>query len=1686
MEGVRDQSLGVDPHTSDGACGIAPVPIGTIETASSCGYEECGRDGTYARMAQPPAMQPLVAAEAALRLGLAKPWEIVAALQAAWDATPDHAGDFERELGRIAGINEEGLQRLRVEVVASLARANSDPGRADACGHATTGVFRTVLGPPRPDSARVPADPPSTSQLRRVGESRYVAFHPAGEGGMGIVYWALDTEMNRQVAFKIVRPDALAGAPGAPPGSPLHVSAPEMDTSARAAFEELKWRFLQEAWVTGALEHPGIVPVYELGQTPEGVPYYTMRFVRGRRTLASAIEEVMGAPIDARIDLLEPFLKVCDTVAYAHSRGVIHRDLKPANVALGEFGEVVLLDWGLARIRREEGREAQSVWQRRIRDLRRAAAPETDTAVGTPGYMAPEAASADPACIDERCDVYSLGAILFQVLTGRLPHAFRTLAEYVLQSQRGLPATPSEAGAALPQGLFDLCRRALAPAPKDRIRSVRDLAAEVRAWRTRTQIEHERDVVVREARRCIEAAAATDGENAEVLDQVAHHLERARALGATEDALRPIREKRNRLRDAAVTARVRGERRRAVRRVAIVAVALMAAIAMAAAWLLEGRRREAVRTREEAVRLALASRANEIAAMAMGEQDSSPQRALLLALEAVRRSREGLGAVTGASARALRSVLAKTGGVGFDAGIGPAYSADHCAEAHVLAVGGAKGRIALWDIRNRNAPQRRHWIVLPATSFAPDDVVSDLRFTRDGSWLFAARYHPDVYAFRRNGMGAYELRSVLPCEGNVETLALDPGGTSLAVGDWDGGVTLWRFSEPEPTDIELGRGERVVTALEWSTDGRALAAGDRAGTIRLWTTRAIERGDAPREWRAHDDEIRALVWGPEERWLVSAADEGELVLSDLQGAEPPTRRVLSTGRKRVGGVACAANGSLIATTIDNEYVEVDSLDATGAVTNQVRLTGATWSRSLALSSDGHWVAGRHNDHDVALWDMRQSSPELVVLRGTERWPQWLGFIDRDDALLCVSSDGQVRTWALPPDQATSIPVGLGSGTIEAADYALSPDGRRLAIASKSGGVTLCAVDSFDVLNPSQGSRAEVLTASDPTAIAWLPDGRNLLVAERGKGMRMVSTESDTAGPPIDVPGGDIQSLVVSPTGHHVGIVQTDAIRVCALGVEGVTVLAQAVNDYNAWGNVGFTPTGDRAILGDRKGRVHLVHIPSGTARSWAAHSDAVTCVLVAPTGDVAFSGGRDGLLLRWRLLDAAPLKPETLFSNRTYGIFGLAGSRDGRWLAALNAARPTLFDLQAEDPTLMQRPLAGEDWGVRAGCFSNDNRTFALVTGGSRMRVVLVDLPAPGKAPATPIESIDQGSNYRRSRLQHFPAGWPFFPPRDRALILPSPYRVFAVPLTTDDTVRLAERAAGRNLDATEWATTFPGERARRTIDALPYGPGVAEDRLRAAAKALDSARDDEARAILESLGETESAIDAWLDRAQLDLDVENVLAAESVTSHSCQGLLARVRSLRAAPGLTAAPDDPDAWAYATAARVVARMARGPGRSELRLVWDEARESSPVFSLMAASSLSTALEVAAQAQDAVACLEYSDACEALGVLDHVSIRALNAAAWTVTLRGMATRALPLAEAAGRRAPKSLSVLDTLSVSRGFAGDLKGALEVLDRLLASVKHKQGRFWDTRSRWREDLVAGKSPFTPTLLQELADRE
>jgi serine/threonine-protein kinase len=373
----------------------------------------------------------------------------------------------ERDRADVERLLQRKLKKHKGDIRSSLAEVagptvcQSLESIADSDFHASliglTGAAATQHPTPTTGIGPIPF---ITTSLEPHDRGRYTVTGLHARGGMGQVWLARDNDLGREVVLKELRPEVA-------------------DRPAVLA------RFLEESQITGQLEHPSIVPVYELVRLAEGrQPFYSMRFVRGR-TLANAISDYhhkrrhgQARPLELR-DLLGAFVSVCNAVAYAHSRGVLHRDLKPHNVVLGSYGEVMVLDWGLAKLvgRPQEEASPFSVAVEATREQ-----TVQGQVLGTPAYMPPEQAEGRLGAVDHRSDVYGLGAILYEILTGQPPFQgpdTLTILRNVLQET---PIAPRHHVAATPLPLEAICLKALAREPARRYAKADDLAHDVQRW----------------------------------------------------------------------------------------------------------------------------------------------------------------------------------------------------------------------------------------------------------------------------------------------------------------------------------------------------------------------------------------------------------------------------------------------------------------------------------------------------------------------------------------------------------------------------------------------------------------------------------------------------------------------------------------------------------------------------------------------------------------------------------------------------------------------------------------------------------------------------------------------------------------------------------------------------------------------------------------------------------------------------------------------------------------------------------------------------------------------------------------------------------------------------------------------------------------------------------------------------
>ena len=367
-----------------------------------------------------------------------------------------------RTLGRGLPVGERLRDRYGSWVDPAIA-LEPEPGQG-------SGTLRSVIG---------------RLGLKLPRQSRYEVLEEVARGGMGAVLKVWDPDLRRTLAMKV------ALSPTAPDGGDAPDSSAELPLA----------RFLEEAQVTGQLDHPGVVPVHELGIDDEGRVFFTMRLVRGE-SLEAIIARVHGSDPDWTLArAVRVLLKICETMAYAHDKGVIHRDLKPANVMVGRFGEMYVMDWGLARVMGRADKKDLRIKRRDSTSLHLIRTDRGDVratgggsvletmdgdVVGTPAYMSPQQALGEVEGLDQRTDVYALGAILYHLLSGHMPYVppGRKMSPHAVWSlvMDGKPHPIEERAPNAPPELIAICNKAMERAPGDRYQTAQALSEDLASF----------------------------------------------------------------------------------------------------------------------------------------------------------------------------------------------------------------------------------------------------------------------------------------------------------------------------------------------------------------------------------------------------------------------------------------------------------------------------------------------------------------------------------------------------------------------------------------------------------------------------------------------------------------------------------------------------------------------------------------------------------------------------------------------------------------------------------------------------------------------------------------------------------------------------------------------------------------------------------------------------------------------------------------------------------------------------------------------------------------------------------------------------------------------------------------------------------------------------------------------------
>ncbi len=1024
-------------------------------------------------------------------------------------------------------------------------------------------------------------DAEHTSQcpVQREGRGRFQVFSLLARGSIGQVMRAVDTELNREVAIKEIQP-------------------------ALAEIDDVRERFLREAEITGRLEHPGVVPVYGKGKDSDERPYYAMRLVRGE-SFHKAIEDfhtrAHHRPHFDSIEfqeLLLRFLSVCDTIAYAHSRGVIHRDIKPQNILLGPFGETLVVDWGLAKVTylpeplptqpEIEPTRSDEPTDTLAEDLE---SPATSTAnwsveltlsdgalIGTPAYMSPEQARGESQTIGPAADMYSLGATLHALLTGRRRFADSSIHETLRRVIAGDFARPRDWNRSIPRPLEAICLKALALKPEDRYVSASDLASDIEHW-----LADERVSVARES--------------------IAGRLARW------------------------------GRRNRAVAFGGLVSLLLITVISTIAA----------VRVNGERLR-------------ADGERIAADRQRFEADHQRVQAEQER----TEANRQRVQANH-RTAQLAFDRGFALSKDHEHGegmlwfsrALQHAPHDDAALRRVIL-----TNMDAARHYVLQPHAAFALNASLGRMAFSADGKrlWTTSVRTKAQLWDVESGSM-----LSIRELSGGsvLDVSVADDYSAHIADLTTARSITVRRLSSDETVSTEPSVGmphdENIVCAA-FSPDGKLLATGSRGNgpsKTRIWR---VSDGVSLAELE-HPTAVEQVVFRPNSSQIATVGSDGRMRLwmitdgPNPHSAKKPVREVRVVSR-RIHRIAFTpdgkrmlagdSSGSISDWDIVNGHRLPDWPKQSGQVT------------AIAVALDGQTIAAAWDSGIVRIWSLASQVQFCELLR-LDRHIGNLTFRPGRRQLLTNRALRTAVLWDIPNPDLMSPTFGERSVT----SVAFSGDGTKFITGGVENYVKLRSSANGTLLGRTMRHERRVsqvafrtdgeviLTASDDgTAKLW-----NATNGKRhGRAMDHRSAKGELT---------EVDAATFSPDGQFVltaddkGVIRSwngdTGQVVCEF--EGIKRRSVGV------GSLSVSPSGDRVVAGMGSGDLGLWDARSGKLLWAVQHGNRVRCVAMSPDGRLVISASNDETAQIWNADDGQPIGPPLRHRGQ---VFVASFSPDGR------------------------------------------------------------------------------------------------------------------------------------------------------------------------------------------------------------------------------------------------------------------------------------------------------------------------------------------------------------------------------------------------------------------------------------------
>jgi WD40 repeat protein/tetratricopeptide (TPR) repeat protein/tRNA A-37 threonylcarbamoyl transferase component Bud32 len=1096
----------------------------------------------------------------------------------------------------------------------------------------------------------------------------YEVLGVLGRGAMGVVYKARHIKLNRLVALKMI----LSGA---------HASEQELA------------RFRSEAEAVARLQHPEIVQIYEIGEH-QGLPYFSLEFVDG----GSVQQHLAGTPQPpgAAAQLLEPLARA---VHAAHQRGIVHRDLKPANVLLTRDGAPKVSDFGLAKQLDADSGRTQS-----------------GAILGTPSYMAPEQAAGRSKEVGPLADVWALGAILYETLTGSPPFRGATVRDTLEQVCTQDPVPPRRLQPKVPRDLETICLKCLHKEPQGRYGSAEALAEDLGRWQRGEPVLAQPPSLgyllgkfVRRYR--VPLGAATVVLLAGVVGVVAAFVQ----ISAAYDREKTANEDAQQKAQVANTALGREtEARLAVQKALADLEARQSQLARSFCEVSDREFRSG--NVQDSVNWML--RAYEVAPVTDTLRASyrhllAGQGRLLekpLGHEgkvwAVTFSPDGQLAMTGSEDGTARLWHTATGRP-----VGQPLRHDGWVFAVAFSPNGRLALTGSGDVFKRTG-EARFWDTATGKAVGqplrPEGLVRRVAFSADGQLVLTSggddrKGEARVWATATGQPVGQPLRH----EGSLDAAAFSPDGRLVLTGSHDKTARLWEAATGKPVGQPLRHGG-VVYAVAFSPDGRLALTGSMDRTARLWETATGQPVGQPFR---HGDSVGAVVFSPDGRLALTASLDGTARLWETATGRPVGQPLRHGGW--VDAVAFSPDGRL-ALTGSRDHTAMLRETATGRPVAQP-LSHDAEVVAVAFSPDGRWALTGSWDHTARLWDMAAVQPVGQPFRHRAGVGA-VAFSPDGRLALTGSMDRTARLWNTATGRAVGLPF---RHTDAIMTVAFSSDGR-LALTGTGMGGTKGEVRLWDVATAH--AIATVRHEGHVWAVAFSPDGQLVLTGGDDKTARLWEAAT---GKPVGQPlrhGGLVSAVAFSPDGRL-------ALTGCGDHTAQLWEVAtgKPVNDAFRHGGlvsaVAFSPDGRLALTGSGDGM-------RGEARVWETatgravgpplrHEGFVKAVAFSPDGRLALTGSYDNTARLWEVS-----RGHRVATLRHEGkVWAVAFSPDGR-LALTGSWDNTARLWETATGRPVGQPFRHGD-AVLAVAFSPDGRLALTGSDDQTARLWEISPPAP-------------------------------------------------------------------------------------------------------------------------------------------------------------------------------------------------------------------------------------------------------------------------------------------------------------------------------------------------------------------------